>query len=206
MNNQDNFEEKIGILIPHLPEYEPDKAMWGKIEAQLQFEEKLDNQLLQLPEFEFKEDIWAKISDQLNVDVKAKPSNKIKKFIIYSLSAAAAIVLLFGLSSILSNKPETEINYSQETVSIDEQVEISETVEFDPIKLLDQNCLSVPEICSSPEFIEKKDLLLELDTEYRNISEVINRYGESPELIKSLIKIENLKSEIIKDLIKKINS
>ena len=106
----------------------------------------------------------------------------------------------------LLKNQDSKIVYTQEYV-LEDEAEIQEPAqETDPIKYLEENCRRIPEVCQTPEFLEQKRMLLELDNEHKQLTEVINKYGESPELIKSLIKIENLKSRIMKDLIKTVNS
>jgi hypothetical protein len=199
MNN--NFEEKLGKVIEQLPEFEPDNFVWAKIEAQLVFEEKLGDEKLNLPEINFSNKSWEYIDYKL--DNKVKP---IKKIVLYALSVAATIVIIFGISGIFNKNQDVRITYSKEQITANESLNENEDPELNPLEFIEQNCLAKKEICNSPEFKEQKKALSELENERKKITKTINMYGESPILIKSLIKIENLKSEIIKDLIKKMNS
>lgn len=197
----DNFNEKLEKVIRNLPEYEPDKELWTQIESQLYFEEKVNTELINLTEVDINDRTWEKIEKRLNFSKKA-----IRKVLIYSLSAAATFAIILGLSGIFNKNQEVKISYSTEQISTDENYNEVEKVDLDPLKFLEQNCLAKVDICNSPEFKEQKATLLEIENERKNITETINAYGESPELVKSLIKIENLKSEILRDLIKRLDS
>jgi hypothetical protein len=197
----DNFNEKLEKVIKSLPEVEPNKELWGQIEAQLSFEEKVNAEIINLTEFDINDRTWEKIENRLNNSKKS-----VRKVLIYSLSAAATIALILGLSGIFNKNQEVKISYSTEQISTDKNNDEEEQTELDPLQFLEQNCLAKAEVCNSPEFKEQKAALLEIENERKNITETINAYGESPELVKSLIKIENLKSEILHDLIKRLNS
>ena len=76
----------------------------------------------------------------------------------------------------------------------------------DPIAFIDQHCAKLKETCNASEFKEKKEILNELDKELQKINEMIERYGESPALIKSQIKIENMRARTIIEVIKMLNA
>jgi len=206
MNKDSLFEHKLEKAIKNLPAHEHEDMIWERIEAQLAFEEKLGIATNNLPEFDFEPGNWGKIEQKLLENKKPVKKLKLRKLVVYSLSAAAAIALIIGLSGVLTKNDNAIITYTKEQVAENESSQIEKTEELDPMKFLEQSCMSKSEICNSPEFKEQKETLKELEAERQRITETIDAYGESPELVKSLIKIENLKSEILKDLIKTLNS
>lgn len=206
MNNQEQFDKKLETAIGQLKELEPKELSWASIASQLDFEKNLDKSIDNLPEFEFKEDCWNNIEIKLEKNHKTKTNTKIKKLIVYSLSAAAAIAILISVPRLINLESGVEISHSQEVLIESEMTDDFKPKETNPIKYLEENCKTVPEVCESPEFLEQKKLLEELNMEHENLTKTIENYGESPELIKSLIKIENLKSDIVKEMIKTLNS
>jgi len=206
MISWDYFDDKLNNVVKSLAEFEPAEDAWIKIESRLDFEKKVDNEIPQLPKLKFKENTWNKIENELVQNRKTKTNTKIKKLVLYSFSAAASIVLLLGISKLFIKNDEIEISYSQEYVGGDKDFERFELNDLNPLKYLEENCETVPDVCETPEFLEQKQILIELNNEHKNLTEVIKNYGESPELIKSLIKVENLKSEIVKEMMKAINS
>ena len=204
MSNQDVFDNKLNKVIQTLGEFDPVGNAWLKIESQLSFEEELDRKVMSLPVSDFKPVIWNNVVRQLTQNHKTKTNTKIKKIILYSFSAAASIILLLGVLTLISENYNTEITYSQEFI-VDEGDTGIGVNDLEPLEYLESNCQSLPEICKTPEFLQQKQMLIELNNEHNNLTEVIKKYGESPELIKSLIKVENLKSEIVKELMKAIN-
>ena len=55
--------------------------------------------------------------------------------------------------------------------------------------------------CHQPEFSELMQLYEELTTEQSELNKAILQLGDSPEMIKAMIKIENLKSKTLQELL-----
>ena len=96
-----------------------------------------------------------------------------------------------------------------ETVKI-EAMEIgtmeTEGEELDPIHTIEALCTSGAAVCQTEVFMEKLSLYTELSEELEQLEGVITKLGESPELVYSVIKIENLKSNTLQELIGLIHS
>jgi len=76
----------------------------------------------------------------------------------------------------------------------------------DPIEVIKDLCKTGAPVCQSELFREKMQLYQELNEELRQLETVIGQVGDSPEIIQSVIRIENLKSGTLQELIQLIHS
>ena len=75
-----------------------------------------------------------------------------------------------------------------------------------PIEVIREMCRTGAPICQSELFREKMQLYQELNEELRQLEMVIDQVGDSSEIIQSVIRIENLKSGTLQELIQLIHS
>lgn len=109
----------------------------------------------------------------------------------YFLSKDTSETLTYDVSSIVMtpNEDMPAINIDQETMAF-----------------IDENCVNGLAACSTSEFKELKSQLDEATHEIDNINDMISRYGDSPSLVKSKVKIENFRSQVMRQLVQIITS
>lgn len=200
---ESRFEQRIQKRIQQLPKFEPKQDIWENIQSRLSFEKHLKKTLDSLPNSQPKNELWMTIAKSLDNNVVRDKSEVSKSLLFYMTAVAASIAILIGFYFKTNLKPD--ITITEEIATIENNIDFQWNVP-EPIEYINEQCKKQNSICNDPEFIENKKQLEELDKELRNLKKVINRYGESPELIKSVIIIENLKTEIILELMNSLNS
>ncbi|HCT29540.1 MAG TPA: hypothetical protein DIW31_02125 [Bacteroidales bacterium] len=197
------FESILKNVIPNLPEYEPGKEVWESISSNLDFDAELNKTLPHLPDYQPDQNSWEKIEHRLN---KKRRSTKVVQILRIPVGVAASILLFVAVYSILNSNHSTTLHYSEELVEEWTNNEADRPVKDNPEILIEEACQKATYICESEEFTEKKMLLDKVNQELQNVNREINRYGSSLSLEKAKIKLENLKAEALKDLIKQIQS
>jgi hypothetical protein len=200
------FEDKLTQRIKELPELSYREELWESIASRLDFEKKLSNKLNELPEAEFRQNLWQQIEHKIDFSQVATEKHAIRRFAFYG-GIAATILFLIGIVFFKNReniKIESHEEYSFKENNLppaNQQVSAEETLRY-----IEKWCVKHNDLCNAPGFVEDKNQLLQIESEIKNINQVISRTGKSPALIKSLIKMENQKADIIKGLIKKMNS
>ena len=194
------YKYRLKQELKNLPSYVPKDNLWLLIEKELLLDEQINEQIEYLPVHEPKHLNWSDLSDK--IDLKGK-SLKIR----YFLQIAAASILILMSITFWFTRQNSELLIETEIVDNSlEQVFDNEMTEHDPINGIKALCNSGVSICQSSEFTEKLGLYEELNEELKQLNEVVNQLGESPEIIHSIIKIENLKSETLQELISLIHA
>lgn len=207
MNDQNKHLRKA---ISELPSFEPSNELWNKIEYDLDFDNKISGKLLTLPEYDAEPGLWDNIEKSLDKDsykIRRRKNLTLAKYI--TGVAASITFIILGLEVMLNEKPKTvDISYTEEVI-VDEHRFTSDgadKVQDDAIQFIKQNCEVNNEICETPEFVELKTQLDELDAAISQLDIAVKKYGKDPDLIRTQIKLENLKSQVTKELIQKLNS
>ncbi|HXA00788.1 MAG TPA: hypothetical protein VNW99_02305 [Cytophagaceae bacterium] len=207
MNEQDKHLRKA---IMELPSYEPATELWSKIEKDLSFDNDISKSLLTLPEFDAQPGLWDNIENALDKDrykIKRRKNLTLAKYI--SGIAAAITFIILGLEVMLGEKSKpVEISYTEEVMYDEHRFTPAgaDKVGDDAIQFIKKNCEVNNEICETPEFVELKTQLDELDAAISQLDIAVKKYGKDPDLIRTQIKLENLKSQVTKELIQKLNS
>lgn len=189
-----------------LPVHHPDDGVWSAIEAELDFDEMLAKQLLHLPLYvpdkKIQNGVFNQLPnenrEQLDGVFKSFPNGNRAGFIRLFTTIAASVAVFFVLSFVLiqlhrnSLEPESKLSFSTLTGNDMEQEAIAE---------IRQYCNLHMPACHQPEFKELMQLYEELTTEQSELNKAILQLGDSPEMIKAMIKIENLKSKTLQELL-----
>lgn len=202
------FWHRIRRKIRQLPEVEPKDMVWDNINAAISFEERLHDVIPQLPEIKPKQTVWENISENIETyDTKTRVLKRERLIVYFSAAAASIAIILISVFYLINNKTHIEITINEEQIIEEREPELKAMTseKTDPYEFIDQHCKRQQKICNGQDFIEKKELLTELETELKKINKIIEMYGESPALIKSMIKIENMRSETIREVIKMLN-
>jgi len=176
--------------------HRPDESVWVKIEENLDFETHIATQLTELPLYKPNEKVWENISANLQKSKRIRNWYKIT-------STAAAITIIMVISSVFlkmnSEKVQNSSHYSYTSLSESEMEEKA-------INDIRSYCSLNSSACVDGNFKELMQLYDELKIEQTELKKAMNQLGDSPEMIQAMIKIENLKSEAIQDMIQLIQS
>jgi hypothetical protein len=207
MNEQDKHLKRA---ISELPSYEPASKLWNKIESDLSFDDRISDDILLLPEYDVPSDLWDNIEEVLDKDRYKIKRRKILTLAKYTAGIAASITfIILGLEVIFADKPKpSEISYTEEVVYDEAKFTSAgaDKVEDEALQFIKQNCETNNEICESPEFMELRSQLSELEEAISELDVAVKKYGKDPDLIRTQVKLENLKSQVTKELIQKLNS
>ena len=198
MDMKDKFYINLKKTIGELPQYSPPENLWDKIAGELDFNDKLGETARNLPQVSHNNELWDRIVNKL--DQKEKLIRRKKaKIITWSLSiAASAAIILFIL---IKNSGNKDIIYSEEYQLEESFIELNKTIPDDPVKMLKQLCVYSMDRCTDPVFEREMSRLIKLDEEIKRLQIIIDNYGESPAIVKSLINMENQKAGLVKELL-----
>ncbi len=205
---RDDFETMLKKTIPTLPEYEPKENLWESISSSLDFDAALEKNKPNLTSYSPDENLWNKI--EVSINQKKQDTNqraRVIKLLRVPVSIAASILLVVTFYFAF-NKSNVTLSHTEE-VAVEWQVnpEINESINaINPEKFIQETCQKHNFICETEEFRQKNELLNELNQNLERINAEINSYGTSVPLEKSKIKVENLKAQVVKELIKQILS
>jgi len=205
---RDDFETILKKNIPELPEYEPKENLWESISSNLDFEAALEKNKPNLASYSPDENLWNKI--EVSINQKKHDTNhraRVIKLLRIPASIAASILLVVTFYFAF-NKNNVTLSHTEE-VALEwqgkpERIESNNLI--NPEKFIQETCQKHNFICETEEFREKSELLNELNQNLERINAEINTYGTSVPLEKSKIKVENLKAQVVKELIKQILS
>ncbi len=186
-----NIDWKNGLC-----NHEPDHNVWLKIEAQLNFDAQLAEQIQQLPRYTASETSWEKIEAQLS-HKSTFGSWRMIAMVAACITAIVVFTTLFMPNQINDKQSDigqlnNALNYSEM-----EQMAITEINNF---------CKQDMPTCQKNNFKELMQLYHELKNEETELKIAIQQLGDSPEMIQALIKIENMKSDAIQNMIMLIQS
>lgn len=203
---KDGFEYILNEVIPRLQDYEPAKNLWERISSILDFEVEVKKSMPNLATYSPDVDLWSRIDKQINPRIVKE--KKIVNLLRVPVSIAAIFLLIITIYFAFNQNRGIRTTYSEEVAM--EWQNIQQTVEFDssmnPERFILEACSKHSFICETEEFKEKWALLSELNQNLHKINGEIDRYGTSVSLEKSKIKLENLKSQVVKEMIKHIVS
>jgi hypothetical protein len=194
-------EKGIDILknkIRQLPEYAPDGTLWQSIDAWLRFDEKLFVEVRQLPEYIPDEKTWGKIE-------KAIPQTPVRRIHLrYFYYAAGIILLITGISLYLHAGKSRNIQVATEILFKGNQPEKFNEKWPEPTTYINSLCRLNASICNSADFLEKKKMLDELESNEKEILRYEASFGSSDALERSKVRIEKMRAGIIKELLEMI--
>jgi len=179
-----------------LLDHHPDECVWSTIETKLDFNDQLAKRLPHLPLYEPGTEIWKGITDQLP---SGKRVHLVRMFTTIAASVAALFVLSIFLTQLHHNSLNTEsgLNFTTLTGNDMEQKAITEIRQYCNLRM---------PVCEQSDFQELLQLYDELTSEHAELNKAIVQLGDSPEMIKAIIKIENMKSATLQELIIMIQS
>jgi hypothetical protein len=220
MKQDQESDKNLRKTIEELQSFDSDLNLWNRIHERLDYDEKITRLIPFLPEFNSSEHLWGKIENKLDKKDTLRKRGRVISIVKFSSAVAASIALVITMDLLTPEpvvKPTSKtitISYTQEPIEKEnkiaeekkkESIPVADKVETEAITFINSTCQVNAIVCETPEFKELKSQLIELESQMGMLDEAL-KFGEDPELIKTKIKIENLKSRITKELIQKLNS
>ena len=148
------------------------------------------------------EDLWERVSSQLDSKERQSPGNKW-----YAIAAALILLISASIYILIGTLNQESVTYAVavETI-VSEEEYIDNDLDVLTLSFIRESCLKDLQVCNTEEFKELKIQLDETSFEIDNLNEMIAKYGDTPDLVKSKIKIENFRSEIMRQLVQIITS
>lgn len=197
------FDDILSERLRELPSHTPGENLWAGIGDALNADDAISRKLEDLPMHCPAPGNWEAIEASLPSGKRARPR---RRLLYISSAAAAAIILLLAIPRLMRPVPD---------ISVESEIFQGETRSAaispgrdneDPMELIRELCQNGSPVCESASFREKIKLYHELTEELRQLETVISQVGDSPEIIRSVIRIENLKSSTLQEMIQMIHS
>lgn len=189
----------IAKRLKDLPIYEPADDLWNSIEQALTLDGVIEKRISELPLHSPNSDAWEVIEKNLPGIKRISLSRRY----LY-IAAAVSLFLVVGIPQVFNRLNgvivESEIVYPEAETP---DISAGDYMAIEEIKSL---CNSGIPVCETDDFKEKLALYQELDRELRQIETVVDHLGDSPVIIKSIIRLENLKADTLQELIQLIYS
>ncbi len=198
------FNRQLRNTLKNLSESNPDEKIWERIDSRLNFEEQLKIAIPKMPVFEPKENVWQNIETKLD----NKKSVKLYPSVFRYLSIAAGIALIFVLSLIITQQNKETVTKTVEIAdsNLDLNNNESDKISDQAVAFINEQCKSSSYLCEVPDFQLKQQELNEVLDELKKINEEMAVLGGSSSLYMTKTKLENLKTQLIKDLVKQVTS
>lgn len=205
------FDDILNERLGELPSHEPDRELWSVIEAWLETDEAISRRLQELPQYAPSVQTWEAIEASLPAGSPASsqagsPERPSRRLIYIAAATAAAVILILGIPWLMRSGQEIVV---ESEITVTEEYDggtVVKSTEEDPLAVIENLCRTGVPVCQSEAFREKLQLCRELDVELRQLETVIGQVGDSPEIIQAVIRIENLKSGTLQELIQMIHS
>jgi hypothetical protein len=201
--SEDIHKENLKKAIHQLPEFEPREGLWNRVAEELDFEQKVKPLIASLPEHE-PTISFDQITERLDDGKKIYRLGFMK----YAAAIAASLFIAYfswnqfrkGIAA-----PE-KIEYSQETVLPTDTLNNTDKYEQKAMEYIEESCNSQPAKCAMKDINVLKTELQYLYNQNQLLQEEGVKYGNDANMVKDQIKLENMKSKVIKELIQKLNS
>lgn len=201
--NRHWLEEAIGQMKSKVA---PEK-IWDAIRDELEDEdhheknhEALQKAVAALPNLTFEQDIFDQIIPQ-----EAKPKNRLN-IAIRKWSVAASIFLVICLGLLYGPNQGNEkinISYSEQTIELNTDItkELTSFHEQDEVlSFIKSNCKAFETECNRDEFKELLDQYIQLESDRKELLEVIHQNKEETQLVQYLVRLEKKKTQLGKQL------
>lgn len=183
-----------------LPVHEPPAMLWDDIETALK-------PTLNLPQYHPAPEIWQHIETALDRDATTQNNQQTWKitFGLKQLAAAAAVALTIAATIFFQqiNTTTGQIAVRQEKVD-DTILKTLHEPENDAFNMVQTLCQEQRPICQQPEFQQLKSELDELTAAKIELKSALGDYGNDPNLLVEMVKIERERSKILEQIVSMI--
>jgi hypothetical protein len=193
----------LRTALNQLPVHEPASGDWEKMEQALAADEAMSAALQQLPEYEPEVQIWENIEAHLDRDKTEKSWTVIYRKQIIAAAASAVLLLAATLFFNPFNRPSEQISVREEKIdrTLLNALQEPENPAIDLVKTI---CQEQKNVCQQPEFQLLKTELDELTAAKSELKMALGNFGNDPELINEMVKIERERSKILEQMVNMI--
>ncbi len=186
------------------PNIAPPNRFGIALKGQLGFQEQLTAACRNLPVYEPGEHIWQNIERKLD----NKKTVSLYPVVLRYLSIAAGIAIILTLSITITQRKNEIITKTMEIADNGSPVqsEESDNLSDQAVYFIDMQCKNSTYLCQVPEFSQKHQQLVEVTIELKKLNKEMETLGSSPSLFHTKTKLENIKAQLIKDLVKQVTS
>jgi hypothetical protein len=192
-------QNTLRAALERLPEYEPSDALWAALEGGLDADEEIGAQAHALPQYEPPDHVWARLEEGL-AEMPARPALRPSFVRRYALAAAAAVALLLGAWWWLGGPTAEQIAVTQQTLDQTAVAAIAEP-EDPAFALVEGLCRERMPICQNPDFKYLKTELDELTNAKQALRQALGTYSDDPELTAQLVRIEQERSALLRQMV-----
>lgn len=186
--------DKLRDALQKLPGYDAPEGMWGSIEEDLT--PALSDQL---PSYQPPAGVWNSLSRKLEAEAVAPPAKQRKLWPRALAGVAAALALLvtvgLGLQSGISSKQKVTVAYSQEAAPALDAIDWTEGEESFAYAIAEIEARNEPKLNNLRHEYD------ELTEAREEIKAILTSYGEDPQVIRQLARIERDRSDIYRRII-----
>ncbi len=186
--------DKLRDALRKLPDYEAPGGLWSGIQQRL-----APSLTDQLPSYPPPADVWNNLSRQLAEETIAEPAKQRRLWPRALAGVAAALALLLtvglGLQRGITNKQKITVAYSQEAAPAPSTIDWTEGEESFAY------AIAAIEARNEPSLNILRHELDELTEAREEIKAMLASYGEDPQVIRQLAKIERDRSDIYRRII-----
>lgn len=148
--------------------------------------------------------IYEALEDEPSVSLAPKHWPRLS---FYQLSWAASIIFILVSTLLWWPNPSEEVNivYTEQQIELAPMlVEFTDMHEQDEVlSFIKANCKAFQQQCSQEEFKELLDQYIQLESDRKELMEVIQQNQEEKQLVQYLVRLEKKKTEVGKKLMQK---
>ncbi len=193
---QEHNQHLLTQALKQLPVHTPPETLWEAIEQAAETDTLIEKHLPFLPEHELPAGIWQELEPQIVPRITLRPR--------FWMAAAATIVLLLGSWWWLQPaEMDGQVSITEEVLD-NTLANLSQEPEDNAFEMVDELCKTPAPICEEPAFKQMKMELDELTQAKNELKEAMGAYETDPELSAQLARIEQERSELLRNMISMI--
>jgi len=188
--------ETLQEALRQLPKYEAPAAVWTHVTAMLD-EAPLQNAMALLPEHEAPASVWTGVLQNLDREQTQRLRFRLLRRSALWAVAASTLLLVAGWWLL---RPSSELRLSQEWVDDRLLAPLRENDES-ALQWLNTICSDEQILCREPRFKALKSELEELNEAEKKLRSALGPYGDDPELVGDLVRLERAQNDIVQQLL-----
>jgi hypothetical protein len=188
--------QNLAKALKKLPQFQAPEGLWSAIELQLDAEEPLFQAIRQLPIYEAPPLVWDNISKEIS---KGAPVRQLKRWMPAAAAAAMLLITASWVAIRYVNQPKISIAYSQEvqSQSIVQNDWDQNEADFNEVQSRYTQMCRLNQTADNCKLSQE---LAELNAAKKELKEVLERYGNDPELVRQLGLVEMDRSRVARQM------
>lgn len=212
----------LKAALKKLPVHSPKDRLWDAIDMELtagEHDVNLQVAVSGLPQHKAPDSIWSNIEDSLDKDqqsvlepvsIQESPKRRTQVFSITRWAAAAGIFLTFAagawlLKDTFAEREYVTVSYSEEK-AVAQFLSVDWEEDEDAFAVVEELCEMNATLCEQEDFRILTDELTALNEARDQLKLAMDQYGNDPELIAQLTAIEHDRTDLLKNIIKRMSS